>query len=202
MLRPKDYTRGDILLALRIPDDMSLPLKVMARVVGSATSPAAGYGIVQSSSSRDRGVAGRAMWATDSAIRRPLRSALLLLVFWNALFLAILLLLYDINIDFKTAGIQRYVDAVFGITHYPVGFQFRFVRDLFVTALVSPLLSLALRHAPLAGAVVLGAVWITDHDLWIFFRTDVLFFFYLGGLVRMRSALERDHLRSGHIRHG
>ena len=30
-------------------------------------------------------------------------------------------------------------------------------------------------------------MWITGNDLWIFFRTDVLFFFYMGGLVRMRG---------------
>jgi surface polysaccharide O-acyltransferase-like enzyme len=135
--------------------------------------------------------------ALGHRIRRRFVSLYLPLVFWNALFLGILLLVYlanpaypllhEINIDFETAGIRQYVNAVFGLTQHPVGFQFWFVRDLFVTALVSPLLWVLLRHAPLVGAVVLGAVWITDHDLWIFFRTDVLFFFYLGGLVRMRG---------------
>jgi surface polysaccharide O-acyltransferase-like enzyme len=135
--------------------------------------------------------------ALGRRIRRRFVSLYLPLVFWNALFLGILLLVYlakpgysllhEINIDFKTAGVSQYVNAVFGLTQHPVGFQFWFVRDLFVTALVSPLLWIVLRHAPLIGAVVLGTVWIADHDLWIFFRTDVVFFFYLGGLVRMRS---------------
>jgi surface polysaccharide O-acyltransferase-like enzyme len=130
-------------------------------------------------------------------MRRRFVSLYLPLVFWNALFLAVLLLVYaanpadplldEINIKFETAGIRAYVNAVFGITHHPVGFQFWFVRDLFVTALVSPLLWLLLRFAPLTGALLLGAAWIADHDLWIFFRTDVLFFFYVGALVRMRG---------------
>lgn len=139
--------------------------------------------------------------ATDALLRRMRRrfvSLYLPLAFWNALFLAVLLLVHaanpadplldEINITFETAGIRGYVNAVFGITQHPVGFQFWFVRDLFVTALVSPLLWLLLRFAPFIGALVLGAAWIGDHDLWIFFRTDVLFFFYLGGLVRMRGA--------------
>lgn len=130
-------------------------------------------------------------------IRRRFVSLYLPLVFWNVLFLAILIFLFavnpaypllaQINVDFETAGFRDYVNAVFGVTGHPVGFQFWFVRDLFVTALVSPLLWLLLRYAPSVGAVVLGAAWIANHDLWIFFRTDVVFFFYLGGLVRTRG---------------
>jgi surface polysaccharide O-acyltransferase-like enzyme len=136
----------------------------------------------------------------DALLRRMRRrfvSLYLPLVFWNALFLAVLLWVYaanpadplldEVNIRFETAGLRAYVNAVFGITHHPVGFQFWFVRDLFVTALVSPLLWLLLRFAPWVGALLLGAAWIADHNLWIFFRTDVLFFFYVGALVRMRG---------------
>jgi len=53
--------------------------------------------------------------------------------------------------------------------------------------LVSPLLWVLLIRAPLLGAVVLGGAWLTGHDLWIFFRTDVVFFFYIGGWIRLRG---------------
>jgi len=132
-----------------------------------------------------------------SRIRRRFVSLYLPLVFWNTLFLASLLgiyyvaphypLLAQMNIDFGTAGPRDYINAVFGITQHPVGFQFWFVRDLFVTVLVSPLLWMMLTRAPLFGAVVLGGSWLAGHDLWIFFRTDVVFFFYVGGLIRTRS---------------
>jgi hypothetical protein len=131
-------------------------------------------------------------------IRRRFASLYLPLVFWNVLFLGVLLplfranpdypLLGQLNIDFSTAGAMEYVNAVFGITRHPVGFQFWFVRDLFVTVLVSPLLWLMLTRAPLPGAVILGAAWLLGHDLWIIFRTDVVFFFYLGGWIRLREA--------------
>jgi hypothetical protein len=132
--------------------------------------------------------------ALSSRMRRRFASLYLPLVFWNALFLAILLLLFhfnpgypllgEMNIDFRSAGAMDYVNAVFGITQHPVGFQFWFVRDLFVTVLVSPILWLFLTRAPLAGAIFLGVAWLYGHDLWIFFRTDVVFFFYIGGLIR------------------
>ncbi|HJT14719.1 MAG TPA: acyltransferase family protein [Dongiaceae bacterium] len=137
--------------------------------------------------------------ALRSRIRRRFSSLYLPLVFWNALFLAVLLLLFQVspshrllaemNIDLGTAGTWDYVNAVFGVTHHPVGFQFWFVRDLFVTVLVSPLLWLMLTRAPLLGAAFLGAAWLVGHDLWIFFRTDVVFFFYLGGWIRLRGLL-------------
>src|SRR5512145_303276 len=105
--------------------------------------------------------------ALSSRIRRRFASLYLPLVFWNALFLAVLLVLFlalpghpllaEMNIDFASAGAMDYLNAVFGLTAHPIGFQFWFVRDLFVTVLVSPLLWLLLTRAPWIGAVFLGA---------------------------------------------
>ncbi|WP_119300150.1 acyltransferase family protein [Dongia deserti] len=135
--------------------------------------------------------------ALISRMRRRFASLYLPLVFWNTLFLAILLVLFvaapghpllsEMNIDFNRAGAMDYVNAVLGISAHPIGFQFWFVRDLFVTVLVSPLLWILLTRAPLFGAVFLGASWLIGHDLWIFFRADVVFFFYLGGWIRLRG---------------
>ena len=139
--------------------------------------------------------------ALSARVRRRFVSLYLPLIRWNAFYLGLMLLVVgsdpahplaaELNIDFTSAGPMDYVNAVFGISHHPIGFQFWFVRDLFVTALVSPLLYLMLRHVAIIGAVVLGACWLRGFDLWVFFRSDVVFFFYLGGLVRMRGfALE------------
>ncbi|WP_349572444.1 acyltransferase family protein [Azotobacter salinestris] len=130
-------------------------------------------------------------------IRRRLLSLYLPLVFWNAMFLAVLLALFIwrsddplldvLNIRFERAGWFDYLNAVFGLTRHPVGFQFWFVRDLFVTVLISPVLWLLLRHAPYLGLVILGLAWMAGHDLLIFFRADVVFFFFLGGWLRVRG---------------
>jgi succinoglycan biosynthesis protein ExoH len=130
-----------------------------------------------------------------SRMGKRFKSLYIPLVLWNMLYLAILWsvfaadshspILEDINVDFETAGPLAYFNAVFGVTHHPIGFQFWFVRDLFVTALISPLLWVMLTRAPLIGATALGLVWLSGFDLWIFFRTDVVFFFYLGGFLRL-----------------
>ena len=141
--------------------------------------------------------AQQASQALPRRIRGRFRSLYLPLVFWNALFMALLWTLYrlspgsellgELDFRFGQASILDYANAVFGITHRPVGFQFWFVRDLFVSILVSPLLWWSLRRSPYVGMAVLGAAWLAGSGLLIFFRTDVVFFFYLGGFLRMRQ---------------
>lgn len=130
-------------------------------------------------------------------IRRRFTSLYLPMVFWDVLFLLILILLFlwkpdhalfsDLNIRFEHAGPLDYLNAIFGITSHPVGFQFWFVRDLFTTALISPLLWLSLKRTPYLGMAILGAAWLAGSGLFIFFRTDVVFFFYLGAFLRIRQ---------------
>jgi fucose 4-O-acetylase-like acetyltransferase len=130
-------------------------------------------------------------------IRGRFASLLLPLVIWNLATLAIAIAAQraaptigfsqQFNIQAATAGAWDYANAILGITEVPIAFQFWFVRDLFVTVLCAPLIWLALRHAPLAGAAVLAAVWAAGFTLGIFIRTDVLFFFYLGALARRRE---------------
>nr|WP_053096097.1 acyltransferase family protein [Frateuria defendens] len=130
-------------------------------------------------------------------IGKRFTSLYLPMVCWNALFLLALGALFllrphypllgELNIRFDRAGAMDYANALFGLTRHPIGFQFWFVRDLFVTALVSPLLWLSLRRAPYLGMAVLGVAWLAGSGLGLFFRTDVAFFFYLGGFLRLRN---------------
>ncbi|CAN5230924.1 acyltransferase [soil metagenome] len=122
------------------------------------------------------------------------------LVFWNALVLLCLFGLYHAypqlpifglaNISFANARWSDYINAVFGLTKHPVAFQFWFVRDLFVTVLLAPVLWLVLKRAPWVGVAVLGAAWLAGSHLGLFFRTDVPFFFYLGAFIRQRPAVK------------
>ncbi len=134
--------------------------------------------------------------ALRSRILHRFRTLYTPMVCWNLLFLLALALLFwrspqhpllsQLNLRFAAASGWDYLNAVFALTHHPIGYQFWFVRDLFVTVLVSPLLLVLLRRFPYLGLLGLAAVWLVGHDLWIFFRTDVVFFFYLGGLIGLR----------------
>lgn len=130
-------------------------------------------------------------------MRGRISSLLLPLLTWNLATIAIGFLLHAIapttgllgefRFDFDEPSLFGVIDGVLGLTGLPVAFQFWFVRDLFLSVLVSPILWLVLRHAPLAGVAVLGTSWVLDYTFGIFIRTDVLFFFFLGGFARMRQ---------------
>jgi succinoglycan biosynthesis protein ExoH len=129
-----------------------------------------------------------------SRIRRRFNSLYLPLVTWNFLYLGALLALYTalpnypllkfLNIDFDTADLAQYFNAVFAIDRAPLAFQFWFVRDLFVTVLLSPVMWVLIKRAPYGAAAVLLVVWLVNYDTRIFLRPDVPFFFFLGGLIR------------------
>jgi succinoglycan biosynthesis protein ExoH len=131
-------------------------------------------------------------------VRRRVSSLFIPMVLWNALYLGILGLVFvnepghpllsGLNIDFRTAGFREYANAMLAVNHYPVAYQFWFVRDLFVTVLLSPLLWLALTRAPWIGGGVLLLGWLANFDFGVFLRPDVAFFFYLGGLLREKRA--------------
>ncbi|MBV9654699.1 MAG: acyltransferase [Acetobacteraceae bacterium] len=132
---------------------------------------------------------------TFRRMRGKVRSLLLPLISWNALYVAIAFLWFTVQpdspilkeiggVDLQQPHASNLVNAVFGVTRLPIGVQFWFIHDLFLSTMVSPVLLLALRRAPVIVGLGLAAVWLSGWDLVIFFRTDVLLFFYLGGLLR------------------
>lgn len=143
------------------------------------------------------GLAANPMATILRRIRGRFSSLLLPLVTWNLMVLLLGFALYQVapttgllgefNVDFSRAGAMDALNAVLGLTRLPIAFQFWFVHDLFLAVLVSPLLWLVLRHAPLLGAAGLGLAWVSEATFGIFIRADVVFFFYLGGLARMRG---------------
>ena len=137
--------------------------------------------------------------ALQKRIIRRFKSLYLPLVVWNAAYLAALYAVFltnphasvfthmnRLNMDFVSAGWVEYGNAIFAVTDGPIAFQFWFVRDLFVTTLVSPIFWLMLRHKPWASAVVLCFIWLSGWNMGIFVRPDVPFFFYMGALIRQK----------------
>lgn len=133
-------------------------------------------------------------------IRRRFLSLYMPLVVWNAAYLVILYIIFvthphlslfanskRIHLPFLSADWMEYFNSIFAVTGIPVAFQFWFVRDLFVTCLISPVLWLMMRYIPWAGAVTLGLIWLSGLTLGIFTDFDVPFFFYMGGLIYQKQ---------------
>ena len=128
---------------------------------------------------------------------RRFKSLYLPLVFWNGLFFILLLALYklfpgnalteSIEFNFANANWKTYINAIFALTDRPIAFQFWFVRDLFATVLVSPILWIFLRRAPFISLTILTLVWLSGYVVPGFLRMDVPLFFYIGGLLCVRK---------------
>jgi surface polysaccharide O-acyltransferase-like enzyme len=78
-------------------------------------------------------------------------------------------------------------NALFGITEYPINFQFWFIRDLLITILLTPLIYLAARYAAIPAGLALAAIWFFNVDVPVFFRTDVPLFFYIGAMIKLKG---------------
>ncbi|MET0742794.1 MAG: acyltransferase [Microvirga sp.] len=128
--------------------------------------------------------------------RSRVHSVLLPMISWNAF---VIVLFLAINALWPSASLQSIIEydvtdldigsilnALVGVTRHPVNFQFWFLHDLLLTVLCTPILGFLIRRAPFIGLVGIGIAWLADYDFAIFFRSDVLFFFYVGGLARLR----------------
>ena len=130
-------------------------------------------------------------------LKRRAQSLFVPLLIWNGLILAIAMILFSLvpdeklvlllEFDPRDAAWFDYINKWIGITKHPIVYPMWFVRDLCLTAFLSPLLWVLARKAWLVGVLILGGSWLLDHDLWIFFRTDIPFFFFLGMLVAIKD---------------
>jgi hypothetical protein len=130
-------------------------------------------------------------------MKRRLFSLMTPLLFWCGLYLVVLAaiaafdpqspMLVGFNFDFVHPTWRDYADGLLGLGAYPVDYPFWFMRDLLVSVLASPLLWLALKRAPYAAAAILAVIWIGNINFGIFYKPDVLCFFYFGGLMRVKK---------------
>lgn len=70
---------------------------------------------------------------------------------------------------------------VFGFYGYPIDFPLHFVRDMMVTVLMVPLLSIAIRNFPWFGLAALALFFGTNQDGIVIMRASSLLLFYIGG---------------------
>jgi hypothetical protein len=140
-------------------------------------------------------------WASLSRrMRGRVTSVYLPMCGWNLFYLAIVYTMFRLHpdsptfshatrfgIDFHHPTVMAYINSVFAITSNPIGFQFWFVRDLFVTAIFGPVWWFLIQRAPWVTAVVLGILWLSGVHSYVFLRLDVPFFFYMGAILHQKQ---------------
>ena len=139
-------------------------------------------------------------------LRSRAKSLLVPFLFWNLALFGLVAVAQSVprlaplfnsqNQAFATLTPFQMIDFILGITHYPIAYQFWFIRDLMVLVVLSPLLWLAARKLPWVALALFSAAWIFDIWPTPVPSAEPTLFFYLGSFVaiRRRSLFEVDRL--------
>jgi hypothetical protein len=129
-------------------------------------------------------------------IRKRLGTIVLPSVIWGTLWFVFAYLLYQVgnhrglfewaNYHFEHITVLSIANGILGLTEEPFAFQFWFIHDLVLTIALTPLIDLLLKKIPTVSLVLLGAIWIAKVPLYVFFSSNVLFFFFLGAYFQRR----------------
>lgn len=82
----------------------------------------------------------------------------------------------------RNADPMRLANMLFGIEGAPLNNALHFIRELFILVLLSPLIGLMLRRAPLAGLALVSTVFLFDMDGQLILRNTMAVMFYIGGM--------------------
>ena len=147
--------------------------------------------------------AGTRDWLERKLASR-VRSVLVPLLAWNALLLPVLLLLQAwpaSNAFFSGVGAWsrpvadygpwQVVDALLGLSGYPIVYPLWFLRDLFLMCLLAPLYLIVPRSVQVVVVVVLGLLWFGGAWPYRVPTIEAMFFFFAGALAALSAARAR-----------
>ncbi|MGK7870019.1 acyltransferase family protein [Falsiroseomonas sp. E2-1-a20] len=130
-------------------------------------------------------------------VQKKVRTLLVPFLAFNLPLVAMVVLLqvqFDVSISTQLVPFDwaTMLDATLGLAAPPVNYPLNFLRDLFVLALLAPLLGWLLRRAPWLGLALVLVVALENLDKELVLRTEMLVTFYLGGL----AAVHRWNLQA------
>lgn len=125
-------------------------------------------------------------------VSRKFKSLIIPLLVFNLPLVAIVFALQSIgplalSYQLVPAHLGTWADAALSLSAAPLNYPLYFLRDLFVLCLLSPVLAVLLRRAPMPGLILVGLIFMLDLDGWLVIRTDMPVTFYIGGLCAMHK---------------
>lgn len=125
----------------------------------------------------------------NKLIRKKTRTLLVPLIVWNfPLVIALYfiqskgIISHSFSANVYPFSIWNWLNYTFGITVTPVNYPLNFLRDLFVLALLSPLLGIALRSFPWLGLLIVAIIFLPNYDGILILRSTMPINFYIGGM--------------------
>jgi surface polysaccharide O-acyltransferase-like enzyme len=140
-----------------------------------------------------------ATWFSRKIIKRG-RTLVIPLLFWNLVCLAVTAAAQanpatatyfsGRSVPITSFTAMDYLNAVVGVTSHPIAYQFWFVRDLIVLAVLSPVIYLLLTTIPGVFLLLLGIRWFSSSAAWTipFLSREAALFFCVGSALAIRRA--------------
>lgn len=130
-------------------------------------------------------------------LRSRARSLLIPFLFWNLALFALIAAAQSTpslapffngqNQALRSLSAFQILDAILGITRYPIAYQFWFIRDLMLLVLASPLIWLAARYLARPTLVVLLWAWLVVAWPILMPEGEPTLFFFVGAMVAIRG---------------
>lgn len=87
--------------------------------------------------------------------------------------------------DLLRADFKKWINAAFGLTHYPINYPLHFLRNLVVLVLFAPLFGILLRRAPYIGLILIFCISHFNLEGYLLLRNNMLLLFYMGGMAAL-----------------
>lgn len=130
------------------------------------------------------------LWSIDSYLKKIVSRARTLLIpflFWNIFTLLMFFLAQSFPVTLSYFSGNKilianysffdYFDAIFGITRYPISYQFWFIRDLMILVLLTPMIHFTLKWLPKTMLGIAFIFWLLNIGE---NSSESAFFFVLG----------------------
>lgn len=131
-------------------------------------------------------------------LKRRIKTLLTPFLFWNLATLAVYAIAQAIpatsvyfsgrwHAPVATFGIFDYFNIIFGLTGYPIAYQFWFVRDLMVLVILSPLIYFLIKRFGLLLPLAVFIPWISNSWPVYIPSGEALLFFCAGSFLALKS---------------
>jgi len=130
-------------------------------------------------------------------LKSRIKTLVIPFLFWNILFFCELFIAQSIPATaiyfsgkyppLSSLGIFDCINAIFGLTTYPIAYHFWFIRDLFLVVLIAPLIYKAITKASWFFFLILFGMWVGN--LWSIYMPSItaVLFFYTGAMLSIKK---------------
>jgi hypothetical protein len=132
-------------------------------------------------------------------IKSRIKTLLIPFLFWNVITLLLIALAQALpatqvyfsgnNVPIASFGVINYINAILGISRFPISYQFWFIRDLMLLVLLTPIINILSKKSPITFIAILFIFWFLD--IWPINApsSEATFFFGVGCLL---SIMDKD----------